>query len=35
MGPTKGAGNYHLQTERRALEDILANFPDCFLADLR
>ena len=29
--PTKGAENCHLQAERRALEDILANSPDCLL----
>ena len=30
--PTQGAENYHLQAEGRALEDILANSPDCLLA---
>ena len=32
MYPTKGAENGHLQAERRALEDILANSTDCVLA---
>ena len=30
--PTEVAENGHLQTERRSLEDILANSPDCLLA---
>ena len=29
---TKGAENGHLQAERRALEDILVNTPDCLFA---
>ena len=30
--PTRGGEKGHLQTERRVLEDILANSPDCLLA---